>query len=258
MRFSKLFSSLLVLSLLTSACGNLRIKTEMPYQPDAKVKKIALVAVYLNPPVLPETPAGDATAFNRKLEANKKEIHALFTNEVEKLTNELGMGLEAQLGITTDYGLALKDGKGYDRLASKSEKEALKVKNEIFSEILISDGSLSLLEFDEGQVIEYLEESPRLRSQVRSLSKSLQAELIAYANVQLVVDKVQRFGEKANIRLLVDIYLFDDQGKMVGQSYGETEPFIITGSEAKELSVAFEAYPVLQNLILTDLQKVDE
>ena len=258
MRFLKLFSSLVVVSLLSSACGNLRIKTEMPYQPNAKVKKIALVALHLNPPVLPETPVGDASAFNKKLIANKKEIQELFNREVEKMTNELGMGLEAQMGISTNYGQALKDVKGYDRLASKSDDEVLKVKNDIFSEILIADGSLSLLDFEEGKVKEYLEESPRLRSQVRSLSKSLNAELIAYANARVVVDKVLRYGEKANIRLLIDIYLFDDQGKLVGQSYGETEPYMVSGSSAKDFDLVFEAYPVLQNLILTDLQKVEE
>jgi len=258
MRFTKLFSALFILSIIASACGNLRIKTEMPYQANAKVKKIALIALYLNPPELPNIPVGDASAFNRKLIENKKDIQLLFTREVEKLTNELGMGLEAQLALTTDYGSALKANKGYDRLASKMEKEALQVNNDIFTEILISDGSLSLLDFEEGEVQEYLEESPRLRSQVRSLSKSLNAEIIAFANARVVVDKVQRFGEKANIRLLIDIYLFDEQGKIVGQSYGETDPYLISGAAAKDFDAVFQAYPTLQNLILTDLQKGEE
>ncbi len=258
MRFIKLFSSILLSSLLASACGNLRIKTEKPYQPNAKTKKIALAALYLHPPVLPETPVGDATAFNRKLIANKKEIKALFMKEVENLTNELGMGLEAQLGIVTEYGSILKSNNGYGRLESKIETEALQVKNEVFPQILLADGSLNLLDFEDGNLQEYLEESPRLRSQARSLSKSLNAEIVVFADAKLVVDKVQRFGEKANIRLLVEIYLFDEDGKIAGQSYGETEPVTITGDSAADFDAVFEAYPTLQNLILTDLQKVEE
>jgi len=258
MRFTKFFSSIILISLVASSCGNLRIKTEMPYQANAKAKKIVLAALYLNPPVLPETPVGDASTFNRKLIANKEEIKALFKREVENLTNELGMGLEAQLGTTTAYGSALKTIPGYERLESKREQEALQVNNEIFSEILMADGSLNLLDFDEGKVQEYLEESPRLRSQARSFSKSLNAEIIVFANVKVVVDKVQRYGEKANIKLLIDIYLFDEDGRIAGQSYGETEPVTITGSSAKDFDAVFEAYPTLQNLILTDLQKVEE
>jgi hypothetical protein len=258
MRFTKIFVFLLTLTFTISSCGNLRIKTEMPYQTNAKVKKVALAAVYLNPPLLAETPAGDAPTFNRRLISHQDEIKALFTKEVAKLTNELGMGIEAQYALTTEYGQNLKKLKGYDRLVSKMEKEALKKENEVFSEILISDGSISLFDFEEGEVEDYLENSPRLRSQVKSIGKSLDAELIVFANATVVIDKVQRYGTKANVRLLIDIYLFDEDGRLVGQSYGETEPYIIEGSSAKEFSGVFDAYPVLQKLILTDLQKVDE
>jgi hypothetical protein len=258
MHFTKLFVALLALTFILTSCGNLRIKTEMPYAANAKVKKVALAALYLHPPVLAKTPAGDAPTFNKKIISQKNEIKALFAKEVVKLTNELGMGIEAQLAISTDYGQGLKSLKGYDRLVAKMDKETLKKENEVFSEILISDGSVSLFDFEDGQVEDFLENSPRLRSQVKSLSKSLGAEVIAFASAKVVVNKVQRYGAKANVRLLINIYLFDNQGKLVGKSYGETEPYLIEGTSAKEFNAVFESYPALQKLILADLQKVDE
>lgn len=257
MRLMKTFTSLVMLVIISSSCGNLRIKTEMPYQADAKIKNVALAALYLHPPVLPVSPVGDASAFNRKLIANKIEIEELFKAEVARMTNELGMGLQAQMALTSFYGESLMSLPSYDRIASKAELEPLKVENEIFNSILLAKGSVNAFEFEEGKIKDYIEESPRLRSQVRSLAKGLNSELVAFADAQIVVDKVQRYGVKANVRLLVEIYFFDEDGKLVGQTYGETEPFLIDGESAQDFRPVFQAYPVLQKLILTDLQKTE-
>lgn len=257
MKFWKL--SLLSVSLImVSACGNLRIKAYQPFQAPAKAKTVALTSFYFAPPSLPEVPVGDAETFNEKIYKLESELNAAMQKRASDYYQLLDQGIALQMNMACAAGSELESASRYDRLAQKQELEVLKLKAKHFKQIHLGEGGLSLFEFKEGDIKNYIEESPRLRSSVRGALKGLDAEVMAVGLAQLAVDKVTRYGQKANLKLKVDLYFFDDNGNLVGHGYGESEPIVFDGTELSDYDLILDQYDQLQKDILTALTTVED
>lgn len=250
---------LLALVLIAQSCGNLRVKAYQTYQAPAKAENLVVTGFYMAPPTLPETPKTDAEAFNKKVNALSEKLNAALNASSDEYARTLAQGLELQLNINTLYGDEVAKLPRYDRLKQKEDRSGLLVsKKSAFPEVKFPEAGLQLFELENGDLQGYLEESPRLRSAVRGATKGLNCQVIAFGYGRLVIDKVTTFGEKANIRLLVDVYLYDDQGVLAGHAYGETEPITIDGKSFSDYSQVLDAYSALQAEILTALTFIEE
>lgn len=250
--------ALLSFALLLQACGNLRIKAYQTYQAPAEAKNLVVTGFYMAPPVLPEVPAVDAENFNKKVNALSDKLNAALEANSDAYAQTLATGLQMQLNINSLYGDKVSELPRYDRLKQKEELEGLVVnKKSAFPRVYFPAAGIQLFELEQGDLQGYLEESPRLRSAIRGATKGLNCEVVAFGYGRLVLDKVTTYGEKANIRLLVDIYLYDDSGKLAGHAYGETEPITITGDSFSDYKQVLDAYTQLQNEILTALTFVE-
>jgi|GEM_PF-1941016 len=250
---------LLVLIALIQACGNLRIKAYQTYQAPAKAENIAVVGFYLAPPVLPKMPAQDAKTFKKKVAALQEDLNKELAESLGDYYNTLASGLELQLGLNTIHGEELASRPRYSRIKQKEDREGLLIhKKNLFPSVLYPESGLQLFELEKGDLKTYIDESPRLRSAVKSACKSLNTELVAFAYGGLVIDKVTTYGSKANIRLLVDIYLYNDSGVLAGHAYGETEPVTVEGSALSDYTQVLDQYSALQGEILTALTFVEE
>lgn len=250
--------SFLSIALIISACGNLRIKAYQTYQAPAEAENLVVTGFYIAPTELPRAPKADAEAFKKKVKKLNERINTELEARSDAYAQTLAAGLEMQLNINTLYGEEVAKLPRYDRLKRKEDREALIVnKKNLFPEVKFPEAGLQLFGLEKGDLKTYLEESPRLRSAVRGATKGLNCELIAFGHGRLVVDKVTTYGEKANIRLLVDIYIYDDGGQLAGHAYGETEPITITGEDFSDYRQVMDAYTALQGEILTALTYVE-
>jgi hypothetical protein len=244
---------------ILSACGNLRIKAYQPYQAPADAKSVVLTGFYFAPPVLPKNAAGDAEVFNKKVWAKAEAINRLLSENSNSNYDLLARGIELQMNLDVLYGDALATKPNYARLKKKEDLDNLKVgKSRAFPSMFLSEKGLHLFDLEKGDIKAYLEESPRLRSAVKSACKAGSAELMAFAYGRLVIDKVTRFGEKANLRLEVDIYLYTEKAELAGHAYGETVPIIFDASSESDFQNVLDMYATLQAEILTELTKVEE
>lgn len=251
--------SVLSLALLLNGCGNLRIKAYQTYQAPADVKNLVVTGFYIAPPQLPTVPAGDADAFNKKVEALSEKINASLATNSDRYYNTLAEGLQMQLNLNTIAGADMAKKPRFDRIKQKEERELLKVEgNPQFPTVYLSEEAVQFLELENGDVKAFIEESPRLRSAVRNVTKATESELLAIGYARLVIDKVTTYGAKANLRLLADIYLFDEKGEMVGHTYGETEPHTFTGEYLGDFNDVLASYTSLQAEMLTALTLVEE
>lgn len=251
--------SLLALVLIAPSCGNLRVKAYQTYQAPAKAENLVVMGFYMAPPVLPKAPKADAEAFNKKVNALSENLNTALAEASEEYAQTLAQGLQLQLNINTLYGDEVAKLPRYARLKQKEDRSGLLVaKKSAFPEVKFPEAGLQIFELERGDVQTYLEESPRLRSAVRSATKALNCELIAFGYGRLVLDKVTTFGEKANIRLLIDVYLYDDQGVLAGHAYGETEPITIEGKNFNDYKQVLDAYSSLQAEVLTALTFVEK
>jgi hypothetical protein len=242
-----------------AACGNLRIQAPIPFQMPEEAQSTAIAAFYIAPISQPEIPVADASTFNKKMEEIAPEINALLQKKAAAFQSEWAEGLEAELGLPVKYGEALKESDRYERAERKQELEALRIKGKApFNTIYVAPGGLNMFEFEEGKVVEFIEESPRVRSFVRSLSRDLGAEVLAYAHTQIVVEKPRKFGAEASAKLEINYYLFNDAGEMVGHAYGESEPLTIVGNDLAEYRSLIDTYAELQPQILTALTTLPE
>lgn len=243
---------------LFSACGSLRIKAYQPYQSPAKAKKMAAVAFYSRINPLPETPVGGAEPFAKKVQKLESDLIELMQAETNKMYYAFGSGLEAQFGLPSIYAKGLESASRYERALQKAENEVLKYGKSPFDRIFLGEGGFNPFEFEEGELKEYLEESPRVKSAVRGLLKNLDSEVLAVGFTRLDISKVSRLGERASALMQVDYYFFDEQGKLIGHGYGETEPVEVTGDDLGQFRSLLQDYPALQNLVFTELTKVEE
>ncbi len=252
--------SLLSLSIIfLSACGNLRIKAYQPFMAPAKAKTVALASFYFAPPALPEVPAGDADDFNEKVFKLEDDLNAEMQKRAGEYYQLLDQGIEMQLGMDSRAGSELEQGARYERSQQKQELEALQIEGKRhFKQILVGEGGLNFFEFKQGDIKGYIEESPRLRSAVRGNLKNLEAEVMAVGMAQLTIDKVTRYGQKANLKLKVNLYFFDDNGQPVGHGYGESEPITFDGTEITDYELILDQYADLQKEILTEMSKSEE
>ncbi len=251
--------STLVLALLISSCGNLRIKAYQAYLPGSEVKNVALTGFYMAPPKLPEVPATDAKAFNEKVFTLSKKINERLQSNSDRYYQTLAQGLEMQLGVNVIYGEEMESRARYDRLKQKEEREGLKIaKQPNFPNLILAEGSLHLFEVENGDLEAYINDNPRMRAELRGASKGLESEVVAFAYARPVIDRVTTFGEKANLRLLVDVYLYDDRGELVGHTYGETKPVTIDGKAISDYDQVFNLYAGLKAEMLTALTLVEE
>lgn len=253
------FFGLLALLLSLAACGNLRIKAYQTYQAGADVNSIALTGFYMAPITLPEVPAADAKTFNEKVFNLSKTLNERLAENSTRYYTTLASGLELQLDVNTLAGESLAQQSRFDRLKSKEDLEGLKVAGQPkFPQMYIGEGGLNIFELENGDLKGYIEGNPRMRSALRSAAKSLETEVIAFAYARPVLDRVTTYGTKANFRLLVDIYLYDDKGELAGHAFGETVPLTITGDSMAEYDQVFNSYATLQTEILTALTLVEE
>lgn len=253
------FSALLAILLSLAACGNLRVKAYQTYQAGADVNSVALTAFYLAPLSLPEVPAADAKTFNEKVFALSKGLNKRLAENSTSYYNTLASGLELQLDVNTLAGESLAQQARFDRLKSKEDLEGLKISGQPkFPEMFIGEGGLNIFELENGDLKGYIEGNPRMRSALRGAAKSLETEVIAFAYARPVIDRVTTYGAKANFRLLVDVYLYNEKGELAGHAFGETVPVTITGDSMAEYDQVFDSYTALQSEILTALTLVEE
>ena len=253
------FVSFSALALVLAACGNLRIKAYQPFQAPAKANKVALVSFYVGRPELPKVPAADAEAFNKKVYALESDLVALMNEKANDFYGLLDQGIETQLNVECLAGKELESGPRYQRSVQKQELEALQVEGaRYFKSIVLAEGGLSLFEFEEGKIAQYMDESPRLKSAVRSNLKNLGADMMGVAHARLAIERVTRYGQKANLKLMVDLYIYDEQGRPIGHAYGETIPVTIDGTQLSDYEMVLDQYGGLQKEILTELAKVEE
>lgn len=242
-----------------AACGNLRIKADQTYMPSAEVKNAALLTFYVAPPVLPEVPAADAKAFNDKVFALSTKLNESLQASSDRYYQTLANGLRLQLGVNILYGKSLQERPRFDRLKQKEDLSGLSITGEKkFPKIQISEGGLHLFEIENGDLKAYIEGNPRMRGAIRNAIKSLDCELVAFAYARPVIDRVTTFGAKANLRLLVDIYLYNANGELAGHTYGETVPIAIDGEELSDYQGVLDLYAALQTEMLTALTATSE
>ncbi len=226
--------------------------------PQADVDYVALTAFYLAPPVLPEVPAADASTFNDKVFRISNKLNERLAANSKEFYQELAMGLEYHLGRTVVYGDSLGVTDQYDRLKQKEDLYGLQISDQPkFPKVHLGEGGLNIFDFENGEIQPYLKSSPRVRSSVRNAVKGLDCEVIAIGHGRVVVDKVTRFGEYANLRLLLDVYLYNEKGDLAGHAYGETKPIRITGASVSEFNQLFDQYETLQTDVLTALTTVE-
>lgn len=248
-----------VLLMGLGACGNLRIKAYQPFQAPAKAQKIVLTSFYMGRPELPKVPAADAEAFNKKVYQLEGDLKQLMERKAAEFYGLLDQGMEAQLNVECWAGNELEAGPRYARSAQKQELEALQVAGaRHFNSIILAEGGLTFFEFKEGKVAEFMEGSPRLKSAVRSNLKNLGADMMAVAHARLAVERVTRYGQKANLKLMVDVYVFDEQGRSIGHAYGETVPVTTDGTQLSDFELVLDQYSALQQEVLTELTKVED
>lgn len=253
------FVFVLALALSISSCGNLRIKAYQTYRPGAEVNNIALTAFYMAPPVLPEVPASDAESFNEKVYTLSKKINGRLQSNSNRYYETLASGLQMQLGLNVIAGKAMEERSRYDRLKKKEEREGLNIaKQPKFPRLYLNENGLHLFEIENGDLATYIDENPRMRSAIRGAIKGLDCEIVAFAYARPVIDRVTTYGEKANLRLLVDVYLYDEKGELAGHTYGETKPLTIDGKEISDYDEVFKLYAGLQTEMLTALTLVEE
>ncbi len=253
------FSALALFIGVLSACGNLRIKAYQPFQAPAKAKSVALTSFYMAPPELPKVPAADAEAFNKKLFKLEADLNALMSAKLNDYYTLLDQGIEAQLDVECLAGKELEAGPRFARSQQKQELEALQIEGaRNFKNILLAEGGLTFFEFQGGDISKYIEDSPRLKGAVRSNLKNLGTDMMAVAYSRLALERVTRYGQKANLKLKLDIYIFDEQGRPIGHGYGETVPVTIEGTELSDFELVLDQYGTLQQEVLTELAKREE
>lgn len=254
-RFSLIFSLLIGLS----ACTSLRVKAPVAYGSRSDIQKIALVTTLVGPIQQPETPIGDASTFNKKTDALAEELNALLQKKADQFYQTLGKGLGTALNAEVRYGEGLKESERYDRALRDAVTENLILKGAgKFKTFYVGEGGFNVLPFDNGEVVNFLETSSRLRSIVRGLTRDLETEAVAFSYHYLDIDRVQAYGAGAKVKLVSHIFLYNDRGVVIGQGYGETEAVKITGDNLEEYRAVLDQYPGLQNMILTEMTKAEE
>lgn len=240
--------------LLLGACGVSRIQAPVAYAPPSKVTRIALVATYMSPIEQPKMPVADASTFNKKTDALAQDLESMMQEKINAYHQSLVQGMEQSLRQTVATGEELNTGARYERAVKKADNEALRIPGPgTFHRVFMGEGSFNPFPFQQGQVADFIKNSPRLRSVARSLSRDLESEIIAISHHQMIIDKPLRFGAEADARLQMELFLYDDRGELIGQAYGETERVRITGEELSEYRAVFDAYPSLQNEVLAAL-----
>lgn len=255
MKLKSTYLLLTVLAFIFTSCGTLRIKAPVPYGGQADINKVAIIAAYITPPVQPEMPLADASAFNRKTNGMVEEISKMLQKKANQYYGTLANGLGIQLGVQTPHGEQLKESERYERLAKKEESEALMIKGSksSFKQIFINNSTFNPFPFDKGEVNDFLKKSPRLKSMAKSIARDLGVDGTACSVTTLEIDGVASLGKSAKAKLVSNIYIYNDDGDLVGHGYGETEEIQISGDIFEEYEAVMDQYPELQNLILTEM-----
>lgn len=257
-RLSPIFT-IPLLTTLAIACGSLRTQAPVTYGRQPEVKKIALVATYMMPVKKPETPVADASTFNKKIDKLQEELNKMFQNKANQYYQTVAQGLESQLNTEVVYGAEMRQAERFERALRDEDLEALNIAGAApFNKIFVGDGGLNVMPFDQGQVVSFFEESPRMRTIARGLTKDVNADAVAFSVHQLIIEAPNQFGAQANAKLVNNVYIFSDRGQIIGHGYGETKPVKITGDDLEQYRLVFDKYPELQNEVFTKLAEYEE
>lgn len=242
-----------------TACGSLRTKAPVVYGRQPEVNKIALVSTYMLPVDKPEAPVADASTFNKKVDKLAEELNKMLENKADQFYITVAQGLESQLNTEVVYGEEMRAAERFGRALRDEDKESLKIAGAApFQTIYVGDGGINVLSFEKGEVVDYLEKNPRMRTTARGLTKDANADGLAFSVHQLKIEKPRKFGALASAKLVNNVYIFNDRGEIIGHGYGETEPMDISGDDPEQYRMIFDKYPALQNLVFTELAKYEE
>lgn len=251
--------SIVFICLLAVACGSLRTKAPVVYGSQPEVNKIALISTYMLPFEKPEAPVADASTFNKKVDKLQEELNKMLKNKADQYYLTVAKGLANQLNTQVVYGEEMRAAERFSRALRDEDKEALKIAGAApFNTIYVGEGGINVLSFEKGQIADYLENNPRMRTTARGLTKDANADAIAFSVHQMVIEKPRKFGAVASAKLVNNVYIFNDRGEIIGHGYGETEPVDISGDDPEQYRLVFDQYPSLQNLVFTELAKIEE
>lgn len=237
----------LVVIILFSSCGSsLRIVKPYSVDPQKPLEKVALFPVFIGKLKKPIFPLIDAGIFNAKPNDLAPLINQMEVRMVDSIQKESARIISNHLNTVVVSGEGLMELENYKKLKNERNfTENLLTNDPRFPTIHMATGNINPFKFSEGNVTSYFKVENRYKGLINYLCNELNVDGIAIVYTQLMLNNVQLFGSYARLSLYTHFYLFDDRGRLRGESTFVTKGFNTNGKDLQEYELALKDFSPL-------------
>lgn len=243
-----------------SSCVSMKLKTSIPYQ-EKDMKKVALMPVMIGEFIQPIIPLLDAAAFNNKTDKLAGDIMLEEQKHVNKMTAYVDSTLERHFSevevLTYDDFVGHQ---GYAELKKTcANLKALYTGDDDFSKVLIPEEEVNMFDYNEGKVVQFFKDSANYKQRAIELCDKLEVDAVALCYSNMTVTGVSMFGISGALVLATQLYVINEEGKMVANGYVVSMPSTISGSDLSEYKMKIdEFYPNFDRLVYDIIHSVEK
>ncbi|WP_341227929.1 hypothetical protein [uncultured Arcticibacterium sp.] len=256
MKISRIVVLLLLVSLFS--CTKEVLKTKKTYTENAISGKVGILNVCIGKPLQAVLPLLDAAAFNGKMNKLSDQIIDAEREAILEYQVILGNKLVEEFSFEVLSSQRLSDLEGYQEVKNMfHQKESLLTENDNYPILIIGERDVVPFLFNKGKYIQYLTGDIDYSRVLLDICKKLELGGIAINVIHLNVQGVSTFGVAANARLNSSIFLFNDNGKLVGHTDAFSKINGIRGKEIADYQNLLDMYGELTSNALKDMKSND-
>ncbi len=242
---------LIIVSVVLFSCASTKVKVKTQYTEGISIDTLNLLSTVILPVAQPVLPLLDASTFNSKTNKIADQIIAEEQQIIEKYKTLLETNLsrlQAELITGSDFNS--------DAANQYKSGKIIQIDNKNFPVVIFSEGDLNFIDFGNGKNINSIfKNNEELKSRITKVASDLGIKNVFVSFNRLAVIGVGPFGVTGNLRLESYLYLFDDSGNLLIETYGWTKPTSIKGKEINEYKYQLDNFSGLSLLLIEELSK---
>jgi hypothetical protein len=238
----------LILMLCVNLLSSLTVSSQNRGKSSSRIKSIALVSTMIGKITQVPIPVMDAPPFIKKTNS----IAPLIINEeeqsVDRIREVLGEGLKKRFNCAVYYGNTLTTEPEYQEVIKKYNfPDNLKIDDKNFPNIIIPADEKNLFKFDNTkdyyQIEKFLKNKDNTQNTASEICNLLGTDLVVVSYSSIEVVRYRTFGGYADVSLYSYIFIYDKEGKLLGENVSHGKPVKIVGDELTEYKTILDTLP---------------
>lgn len=235
-----------------ASCLTTKVKVNSTYEAKLPIDTINLTATMYGPLMQPTFPLIDAAAFNGK---TNKIADQIMNEQQEALKSYQEIFIKA---LSEKINVAFKTGKDFtsEKASQFKAGQQIQIDNKNFPVVFFCEGDLNALDLGNGKnpnnIFKYNES---VQANISKLANALGVNNILVCYNRLSVINVGMFGISGSLRLETYLYLYNSDGRVILNGFGQSKPTQINGSSVSEYKFQMDNFQELAQLFSTELSK---